>query len=202
MPSAPPQWRPKQAGPSSDEFREQLTKWKIGVPIAVVAYGVGPDRLYHSQGQHTSHFVFVHRALGAMFRGTNLVLQYVDAVRTKACAEKDGRGSIITKIYDVREYLPTNPRYGGGPKANNRAPKGATGIHPECWPSVFEQDGFPTLLLHILSAPCQLLMQGPRAQVHALRSLSLPLSGSAARAACTAQHRQAFSSPVCSAPWE
>ena len=202
MPSAPQAWRPAQPGPSSDEFRAQLKKWKLGVPIAVVAYGEGPGRPYSTtSGQHTSHFVVVHRALVAMFRGPNLVVQYIESVRAQVCAERDGRCSIHANLYDARHDLPTNPLYGGW-KAHHRAPKGTTGIHPECWPSVFEQNGFPNLLLKILSAPCQLVLQGPRAQVHALRSLCLPLSGSAARAACTAQHRQAFSSPACSAPWE
>ena len=126
---------------------------------------------------------------------------YVNTLRAEVAATRDGMSSIHTKWHDCRENLSTNPAI-GGEKAKHKAPRGSVGTDQSCWPSVFEQNGFPALLHDILMAPCQIVMQGPRAQLLALRSLCLPVSGLIAKAAFTAPLRQAFWSPACSASWE
>jgi len=129
------------------------------------------------------------------------VEQYIHTLRQEVADTRHGMSSILTKWHECRKLLSTNPDI-GGEKAKHKAPWGSVGTDKSCWPSVFEQNGFPALLHDILMAPCQIVMQGPRAQLLALRSLCLPVSGLIAKAAFTAPLRQAFWSPACSASWE
>jgi hypothetical protein len=73
----------------------------------------------------------------------------------------DGKSSLRIQWHDALHKLTTNPAK-GGQFARNRAPHGSVGHDPECWPSVFQQTGFPDFLVEILSKPCRLVMPRPQ----------------------------------------
>ena len=89
----PKQWRPAQVRP--EDIRAQLRKWKTDVPVAVVAWGAHRES-YVAGGQHTYQFVVVRRTLVVMFRGCNLVEQYVNNMRAEETASRDGMSSFYT----------------------------------------------------------------------------------------------------------